>query len=99
MEKLLHIVFGFDIFSLLDGFSSYNQVLVSEEDRLKTTFQTKWETFSYKCMPFGLISEGETFQRATNVDFWGLINKCVVVYLDDVTMYSNNREDHLQHLT
>jgi hypothetical protein len=33
------------------------------------------------------------------VDFWGLINKCVVVYLDDVTMYSNNKEDNIQHLT
>jgi hypothetical protein len=41
MEKLLQTVSGYDIFSLLDGFSGYNQVLVSEEDRLKTTFQTK----------------------------------------------------------
>jgi hypothetical protein len=90
---------GSDIFSLLDGFSGYNQVLVSEEDRLKTTFQTKWGTFSYKHMPFGLINARETFQRAMNVSFRGLINKCVVVYLDDVTMYSKNREEHIQHLT
>jgi hypothetical protein len=77
-------VSGSDIFSLLDGFSGYNQVLVSEEDRLKTTFQTKWGTFTYKHMPFGLINAGETFQRAMDVAFRGLINKCVVVYLDDV---------------
>jgi hypothetical protein len=50
-------------------------------------------------MPFGLINAGETFQRAMDVAFWGLINKCVVVYLDDVTVYSKNREDHIQHLT
>jgi hypothetical protein len=50
-------------------------------------------------MPFGLINAGETFQREMDVAFRGLINKCVVVYLDDVTMYSKNKEDHIQHLT
>jgi hypothetical protein len=90
---------GSNIFSLLDGFSGYNQVLVSEEDHLKTTFRTKWGTFAYKRMPFGLINAGATFQRAMDVDFRGLIHKCVVVYLDDVTVYSKNREEHIQHLT
>jgi hypothetical protein len=70
---------GSEIFSLLDSFSGYNQVLVSEEDHLKTTFQTKWGTFTYKHIPFGLINAGETFQRAMNIEFWGLINKCIVV--------------------
>jgi hypothetical protein len=97
MEKLLQTMSGSEIFSLLDGFSGYNQVLVSEEDRLKTTFRTKWGTFAYKRMPFGLINAGATFQRAMDVDFWG--NKCVVVYLGDVTVYSRNREEHIQHLT
>jgi hypothetical protein len=50
-------------------------------------------------MPFGLINAGATFQRDMDVEFWGLINKCVVVYLDDVSVYSKNREDHIQHLT
>jgi len=50
-------------------------------------------------MNFGLINAGETFQRAMDVAFRGLINKCVVVYLDDVTVYSKNREEHIQHLT
>jgi hypothetical protein len=99
MEQLLQTISGCDIFSLLDGFSGYNQVLVSEEDRLKTTFRTKWGTFIYKRMPFGLINAGETFQRAMDVDFRGLINKCIVIYLDDVTVYSKNKEDQIQHLT
>jgi hypothetical protein len=99
MEQLLQTMSGSEIFSLLDGFSGYNQVLVSEEDRLKTTFQTKWGTFTYKCMPFGLINAGKTFQRAMYMSFRGIINKCVVVYLDDMTMYSNNIEDHIQHIT
>lgn len=49
-------------------------------------------------MPFGLINAGETFQRAMDVALRGLINKCVVVYLD-VTVYSKNKEDHIHHLT
>jgi hypothetical protein len=95
MEKLLHTVSGFEIISLLDGFSEYNQVLVSEDDRLKTTFQTKRGTFTYKHMSFLLISAGATFNRAMDVAFQGLINKCVVVYLDDITIYSKNKEDHI----
>jgi hypothetical protein len=81
---------GSEIFSLLDGFSGYNQVLISEEDRLKTTFRTKWGTFAYKRIPFGLISTGGTFQRTIDMAFRGLINRCMVVYLDNVTMYSKN---------
>jgi hypothetical protein len=62
-------MFGSKIVSLMDGFSGYNQVLVSEEDHFKTTFQTKWGTFAYKHMPFRLIIAGETFQRAMDVAF------------------------------
>ena len=61
MEQILQMVSGSKLFSLLDGFSGYNQVLVAEEDRLKTTFRTKWGTFAYMRMPFGLINAGATF--------------------------------------
>jgi hypothetical protein len=50
-------------------------------------------------MPFGLINAGETFQRAMDVVFWVIINKCVVFYLDGMIVYSKNKEDHIQHLT
>ena len=73
MDKLLQMVSGSELFSLLDGFSGYNQVLVVEEDRLKTTFRTKWGTFAYRRMPFGLINDGATFQRAMDIAFHGLI--------------------------
>jgi hypothetical protein len=95
MEQLLQTMSGSDTFSLLDGFLGYNQVLVSEEDRLKTTFRTKWGTFAYKHMPFRLINAGETFQRAMDVAFKGLINKCAVVYLDDVMVYSKDGREHI----
>ena len=91
MEQLLQMVFGSEMFSLLDGFSGYNQVLVSEEDRLKTTFRTKWGTFAYRRMPFGLINAGATFQRAMDIAFRGLIGRSVVVYLDDIMIFSKKR--------
>lgn len=48
-------------------------------------------------MPFDLINVGATFQRAMDINK-GLINKSMIVYLDDITMYSKNREDHVEHL-
>ena len=62
MEQILQSVFGSAMLSLLDGFSRYNQLLVSKEDHLKTTFRTKWGTYAYDKMPFGLINVGATFQ-------------------------------------
>ena len=49
-------------------------------------------------MPFGLINDGTTFQRDMDITFRGLIGQCVVVYLDDVTVFSKKREDHDFHL-
>ena len=69
MEHILQIVLGSELFSLLDGFASYNQVLVAEQDQLKATFHTKWVTFAYRRMPFGLINFGATFQRAMDIAF------------------------------
>ena len=98
MEQILQMVSGTELFSLLDGFLGYNQVLVSEQDRMKTTLRTKWGTFSYSRIPFGLINVGATFQREMDINFWGLISHSVVVYLDDVTVFSKKREDHVFHL-
>ena len=88
MDKILQQVSGSEMFSLLDGFSGYNQVLVSKADQLKTTFRTPWGTYAYRKMPFGLINAGATFQRAMDIAFRGLIGKFVVIYLDDVTVFS-----------
>jgi hypothetical protein len=98
MEQILQLIFGSQMFSLLDEFSGYNQVLVAEPNRLKTTFRTKWGTFTYCRMPFGLINVGATFQREMDIVFKGMIGHIVVIYLDDVTVYSKKRVDHLQHL-
>jgi hypothetical protein len=98
MEQILQHVSGSKRLSLLDGFSGYNQVLMSPPDQLKTTFCTPWGTYDYRKIPFGLINVGATFQRAMDITFHSLINQSVVVYLDDVTIFSKNKGYHLAHL-
>lgn len=98
MEQTLHSVVGSELMSFLDGFSGYNQILVHLDDRLKTTFRTKWETYAYQKRPFGLINAGATFQREMDIAFNGLINKSVVVYLDDIVVFYKKRENNLHDL-
>eukprot|EP00253_Pinus_taeda_P015253 PITA_15253 len=98
MEHLLQKVSGAKVMSFLDGFSRYNQVAVHPNDQEKTTFTTSWRTFMYSKMPFGLMNAGATFQRAMDIAFVGEKDKFVLVYLDDITIYSSSHQDHLQHL-
>jgi len=56
MEQALQSVVGSELMSLLDGFSRYNQIFVHPEDQLETTFRTKWGTYAYQKMPFGLMN-------------------------------------------
>ena len=73
-------------------------MLVHPDDRLKTTFRTKWGTYAYQKMPFGLINVGAIFQRVMDIAFKRLINKSVVVYLDDIIVFSKKRSSHLHDL-
>ena len=98
MEHILQRVVGSKRISLLDGFSRYNQVLVLPKDQLKTTFTTPWGTFMYVKMPFGLMNAGATFQRAMDIAFSEEIGHFIVIYLDDITVYSKSNEEHLKHL-
>jgi hypothetical protein len=98
MEQIFPCVSCSEMLSLLDDFSSYNQVCVAHDDQLKTAFRTKWGTYAYKTMPFSLINVGETFQREMDIAFRGLIRDCVVVYLDDVTIFSKGKKYHIAHL-
>ena len=61
MDHILQRVVGSTTISLLDGFSSYNQILVHPDDQANTAFTTPWGTFMYVKMPFGLKNVGETF--------------------------------------
>ena len=72
--------------------------MVEEEYRLKTTFMTKLGTFAYRRMPFGLINAGATFQQAMDEEFKGLINRCVVIYMDGLTVFSKDQTTHIADL-
>jgi hypothetical protein len=65
---------------------------------IKTSFTTPWGTFMYDKMPFGIINAGATFQRAMDISFVGEKDKFIVIYLDDMTIFSKSDQDHLKHL-
>jgi hypothetical protein len=98
MEHILQRVTGASRISMIDKFSSYNQIFILPEDREKTTFTTPWGTFMYAKMPFGLMNARETFQRAMDIAFIGERDKFVVIYLDDITFFSRIDKEHFHHL-
>jgi hypothetical protein len=98
MEHLLQRISGANVMSFLDGFSSYNQISIHPDDHEKIAFTTPWGTFMYAKMPFRLMNVGPTFQRAMDIAFMGEKDKFVLIYLDDITVYSGSHEEHLKHL-
>ena len=98
LDEALQIINGAQMVSFLDGYSDYNQIMVSHEDRLKMAFTTKWGTFAYRCIPFGLINVGATFQKLMDTTFEGLVNKCIIIYMDYLTIFSWDKNDHPTHL-
>jgi hypothetical protein len=98
MEHILQRVTGSSGMSMIDEFSGYNQISVFPEDREKTTFTTPWGTFMYAKISFGLMNTGETFQREMDIAFIGEKDKFIVIYLDDITMFSKSSKEHYHHL-
>ena len=84
--------------SMMDGFLWYNQVSMIKEDTGNTTFTILWGTFMYDIIPFGIMNVGSTFQHAMYITFVGEIDKFIVIYLDDMTIFSKTSEEHLSHL-
>eukprot|EP00253_Pinus_taeda_P004502 PITA_04502 len=98
MDHVLQKLVGAKRMSLLDGFSQYNQILVHPKDQDKIAFITPWGTFKYAKMPFNLMNVGATFQRAMNIAFEEEKDNFFAIYLDDIIVYSQSHEEHLQHL-
>jgi hypothetical protein len=98
MEHILQKVTRAARMSMVDGFSGYNQVYAFPEDREKMAFTTPWGAFMYAKMPFGLMNAGETFQRAMNIEFIGVKDKFVFIYLDEIIVYSHSDKEHCDHL-
>ena len=83
---------------MVDGFFRYNQIAIHPDDREKTAFTTPWGTFMYEKMPFVLMNVGATFQRAMDIAFVGEKEKFVVIYLDDIIVFSQYDEENINHL-
>ena len=88
MDHILQKVVGSSRMSMMDGFLGYNQVALLPEDQKKMTFNMPWGTFMYARMPFGLINVSATFQCAMEINFIGEKYNFVVIYLDDITVFS-----------
>ena len=82
----------------MDGFSGYNQIKVFPKDQENSTFTTPWDTFMYAKTSFGLMNVGATFQCTMDIAFGEKKDKFVVVYMDDITMYSRSDKEHIKHL-
>jgi len=72
---------------MIDGHSGFNHMWVKDVDQYKTAFTTKWGTFAFQRMPFILSNARATFQRAMDHTFGDLINKIILIYLDDITIF------------
>jgi hypothetical protein len=82
----------------MDGFSRYNQINLTDEDKEKTTFITPRGTFYYKVMSFGLKNVEATYQRAMVTLFHDMMHKKIKVYVDGIIVKSKEKEDHCQTL-
>merc|ERR1711893_475738 len=99
IEDSLDALSEANVYSTLDMTSGYHQVEVAERDRDKTAFvDGRGHHLRYVTMPFGLCNAPSTFQRLMEKVLKGLIWKSVVVYLDDIVIYSKTIDDHMVHL-
>lgn len=85
-------------FSILDLHSGYHQIRLQSGEEYKTTFSTHAGHYEFTVVPFGLSGAPGIFQGAMNTTLASLLRKCVVVFFDDILVYSNSYEEHLQHL-
>ena len=86
------------IYTKIDLQHAYHLVQIAEGDEWKTTFRTRWGSFEWNVMPFGLSNAPAAFQHFMNDVFGDLLDVCAVVYLDDILIYSDNLAEHQQHV-
>ena len=98
IDDLLDQLQGAKYFSSLDLLSGYHQVPLHPSDIPKTTFRTPMGSFQFKVLSMGLTNAPSTFVHVMNNVFSGLIGKSVLVYLDDILIFSKSQEEHLQHV-
>ncbi|CAI7836353.1 unnamed protein product [Closterium sp. NIES-54] len=86
------------VFSKIDLRGGYHEIRVELSYCAKTAFRTMYGSFEYTVMPFGLTNAQAAFQMTMNKAFRPLLDKCMIVYLDDILVYSRDKQHHLADL-